>query len=56
MKQRKVDIIASGYEWSCPDCETSVNTRTSEIVDGIVECPCCGAEFETNPSEDAFGD
>ena len=51
---RKVDIIASGYEWMCPDCETL--NRVAGIELDFVECACCGAEFETNPHEDAFGD
>lgn len=50
---RKVDIIASGYEWICPDCETL--NREIEINE-TVKCVCCDAEFETNPPEDAFGD
>lgn len=50
---RKVDIIASGYEWICPDCETL--NRTMGLTE-IVKCVCCDAEFETNPYEDAFGD
>lgn len=49
---RKVDIIASGYEWVCPDC----GTFNHEIgLKEIVRCVCCDAEFETNPPEDAFG-
>ena len=50
---RTVDIIATGYEWMCPDCET-LNRKTG--LTEIVTCSCCGAEFETNPPEDVFGD
>lgn len=49
---RVVDIIASGYEWVCPDCETFV--REIGLTE-TVECPCCGAKFETAPSEHAYG-
>lgn len=53
---RTVDIIASsykwGYEWFCPDCETG-NTETG--IEEKVTCTCCGAEFETNPSENIYG-
>lgn len=49
---RQVDIIASGYEWICPDCET-FNTEI-EITE-TVKCVCCDAEFETAPAEHAYG-
>jgi len=49
----KVDIIASGYEWICPDCETF--NRIMGLTEEV-KCCCCGAEFETNPHEDVFGD
>lgn len=52
-QMRKVDIITCSYEWSCPDCDT-LNTEI-ELTE-IVMCACCGAEFETNPPEDAYGD
>lgn len=50
---RKVDIIACNYEWSCKDCDT-LNTETE--MKETVKCVCCGAEFETNPPEDTYGD
>ena len=50
---RTVDIIASGYEWICPDCDTL--NRVMGLVE-VVVCACCRAEFETNPPEDAYGD
>lgn len=50
---KTVDIIASGYEWICPDCDTL--NRVNGLTE-IVKCGCCGREFETNPPEDAFGD
>ena len=48
---RIVDIIASGYEWICPDCETL--NREIEITE-IVKCACCDAEFETDLPEHAY--
>lgn len=49
---RKVDIIASGYEWVCPDCET-FNTEIE--INETVKCVCCGVEFETDLPEHAYG-
>lgn len=48
---KTIDIIASGYEWICPDCG-AFNKETG--VHEIVECSGCGKEFETNPPEHAF--
>lgn len=46
-----VDIIASGYEWICPEC----NEFNKEIeITEIVVCSCCGAKFEANPPEHAY--
>jgi len=47
-----VDIIASGYEWICPECER-YNTEI-EITE-IVTCSGCSEKFETDPAEHAFG-
>ena len=49
-----VDIIASGYEWLCPEC----NTLNKEIeYTERVKCsnPQCFTEFETDLSEHAMG-
>lgn len=46
-----VDMIASGYEWICPECE-SFNTETE--VGEFVTCGECGMDFETNPPEHAY--
>jgi hypothetical protein len=47
-----VDIIASGYEWICPFCET----HNEEIeVKEKVKCIKCKKVFETNPAEHAIG-
>jgi len=39
-----VDLIASGYEWICPKCDT-FNTEI-EITEKVT-CPECGATWET---------
>jgi len=49
---KTVNIIASGYEWICPQCETL--NREIEIKKNV-KCVCCDAEYETNPAEHAFG-
>ena len=52
MEMKKVDIIASGYEWICLECghyEKEYETKT------IVKCRACGTEFETNLPEHAYG-
>jgi len=53
LEMKTVDIIASGYEWICTDCETL--NQVMGLTE-IVRCVCCDAEFITNPPEDAFGD
>lgn len=46
-----VDLIASGYEWVCPDCET----LNKEIeVKETVTCSGCGHTFDANPPEHAY--
>lgn len=39
-----VDLIASGYEWICPDCTVCV--QEIEATD-TVTCPKCKRTFET---------
>lgn len=53
MKTMKtVDIIASGYEWICPNCEY----LNHEIeVNEIVTCIVCEKSFGTNAPEHAVG-
>lgn len=49
-----VDIIASGYEWICPEC----NTLNKEIeYTERVKCsnPQCFTEFETDLPEHVMG-
>ena len=47
-----VDIIASGYEWICPDCQAY--NREIEATQ-LVTCKDCGRVFYTNPPEHAIG-
>lgn len=45
--KERVNIIASGYEWTCPGCETN-NTEISHAA--IVRCEKCEkAYFTDNP-------
>jgi uncharacterized protein (DUF983 family) len=47
----KVDMIASGYEWECPECETE--NHEIEVTEKV-HCMGCGADFDTNPPEHAY--
>ena len=46
-----VDLIASGYEWECPNCE---NLNKEIEVTEQVTCSYCGLTCETNPPEHAY--
>lgn len=47
-----IDLIASGYEWTCPWC----NRLYQEIeAKEKVYCKFCLMEFETNPPDHAYG-
>lgn len=46
-----IDLIASGYEWECPNCET----LNKEIeVTKRVTCARCKSVFVTNSPEHAY--
>ena len=47
-----VDLIASGYEWTCPHCNQL--NHEMEIVEQVT-CEGCEARFDTNPAEHAYG-
>ena len=47
----RVDIIASGYEWVCPNCE-KLNKEISYTEE--VTCKECFETFETQTPEHAF--
>lgn len=46
-----VDLIASEYEWVCPECG-SLNNEFE--VPKIVKCLKCGNEFETGTPEHCY--
>lgn len=47
-----VILIASGYEWICPECD-EFNTEIESNV--RVTCPECGESFTTEPPLHAHG-
>jgi len=42
----RVDLIASGYAWCCPECER-IEYENAVPGDRSVRCSGCGAVFET---------
>ncbi len=49
----QVNLIASGYEWICPECErfnTEIEVTETVICKGLD----CRAEFETTPPEHVY--
>lgn len=46
-----VDVIASGYEWTCPVCDY-MNSMYEYSVE--VRCDSCGVMFNANPPEHAY--
>ena len=46
-----VDVIASGYEWMCPECN---HFNTEAGIRDEVECEECHTHFETNGAEHAY--
>jgi transcription initiation factor TFIIIB Brf1 subunit/transcription initiation factor TFIIB len=48
----EVDLIASGYEWICPECDHR-NTEI-EIREEVV-CKECGEICEVNQTHHAYG-
>ena len=47
-----VDVIASGYEWTCPDCGHSNKMPAYKLV---VQCRKCKTEHTANPPDHAWG-
>lgn len=47
-----VDLVASGYEWICPNCD-----HFNHEIEANAEVTCreCGRTYETNPPEHAIG-
>ena len=46
-----VDLIASGYDWICPECDSE--NREIEMTQTIT-CPECDAIFWTGEYRDAY--
>lgn len=46
-----VDLIASGYEWTCPKCKEL--NRIIEYREQVT-CSTCSTTFNTNPPEHAY--
>lgn len=51
------DLIASGYEWTCPECdgdnrEISINVIGTSI--GTVTCKYCGGVFDIGNYDHCF--
>lgn len=49
---QQVDMIASGYEWTCPVCD-HLNSEF-EILEKVT-CVECGETYEVNSVEHAYG-
>lgn len=47
-----VELIASGYEWTCPHCD---NLNREIELNEEVECEECGRTFSTGEAHHAFG-
>ena len=48
---KNVELIASGYEWNCPEC----NRLNKEIeIKDHVKCPRCENIFEVINAEHAY--
>jgi transcription elongation factor Elf1 len=60
LSRREVDLIASGYEWTCPACgklnhEIAVPQLDEDMVhQGTIICTC-GKRFRANTPEHAYG-
>jgi len=46
-----VDVIASGYEWTCPECD-----KLNKEIEyrGAYTCQNCGREVEADSPEHAY--
>jgi transcription elongation factor Elf1 len=52
------ELIASGYEWTCPKCETLNNVCAipmGEFGVGAVECEKCKTKFKVTDINHAYG-
>lgn len=48
----QVDLIASGYEWTCPECERL--HHEIEILEKVY-CIVCDIHYETGEAAHAYG-
>lgn len=46
-EDEEVDLIASGYEWTCPR-DNALNHEIEIPTHGVVTCLKCGGEFPIN--------
>ena len=49
--EKYVDLIASGYEWTCPECECFNKIMG---VSPTIECDNCSKEFEVGEVHHAY--
>lgn len=49
---QKVELIAAGYEWDCPDCNWM--NKEIEVTENVV-CDQCGHVFEVEDFHHAIG-
>ena len=47
-----VDLIASGYEWVCPQCD-QLNLEDT-IPNGSVWCKACGGNFQQGDHDHCY--
>lgn len=52
-KTKTVELVASGYEWECPDCKYILN-KEIEVTE-TVECRKCHRVFEVGDYHHAIG-
>jgi len=52
VEKEPVDLIASGYEWECPECEEL--NHEIECKEQVT-CGSCGKVFEANSPEHCYG-
>ncbi len=50
----EVDLIASGYEWTCPDPECDTFNHEIEITEDVT-CKTCGRTYSVNNTYHARG-
>lgn len=52
MVLKKVELIASGYEFVCPECGAISKTKSVKLT---VECEKCGCQFKISDYNHALG-